>query len=139
MSFGSITSVEVGVYGRKPDFLSSKIRLKKNVVRSIFEARDMRVKYHYRVKSNFFPRLGETATTDDAIRSFAETGALVAARNDTEEQAGNRDSGTIIDPAGLIDHEALSRVREIARALRREDEAGDQKNDRDNGQELAHT
>src|SRR3974390_799631 len=54
-------------------------------------------------------------------------------------QAGDRDSGTVIDPAGLIDHEALGRVREIARALRHEDEAGDQKNDRDNGQKLAHT
>jgi hypothetical protein len=32
----------------------------------------MRVKYHYPVKSNFFPRLGETATTDDVIRSFAD-------------------------------------------------------------------
>jgi len=60
-------------------------------------------------------------------------------RDDTEEQAGDRDSCTVIDPAGLIDHEALSRVREIARALPHEDEAGDQKNDRDNGQELAHT
>jgi hypothetical protein len=60
-------------------------------------------------------------------------------RNDTEEQAGDRDSRTVIDSAGLINHEALSRVREIARALRHEDEAGNQKNERDNGQELAHT
>jgi hypothetical protein len=58
---------------------------------------------------------------------------LVAARNDTEEQAGDRDRRTVIDPAGLINHEALSRVREITRALRHEDEAGDQNNDRDNG------
>jgi uncharacterized protein (TIGR02246 family) len=34
---------------------------------------------------------------------------------------------------------ALSRMREIARTLPHEDEAGDQKNDRDNRQELAHT
>jgi len=63
----------------------------------------------------------------------------VAARNDTKEQAGDRDSGTVIDPARLIDHEALSRVREIARALPHENEAGHQKNDRHDNQELAHT
>jgi hypothetical protein len=38
---------------------------------------------------------------------------LLAARNDTEEQAGDRDTGTVIDQAGPIDHETLCRVREI--------------------------
>jgi len=67
------------------------------------------------------------------------THPALAARKDRKEQAGDRDSGTVIDPARLIDHEALSRVREIARALPHENEAGHQKNDRHDNQELAHT
>jgi hypothetical protein len=66
-------------------------------------------------------------------------GPLLAARNDTEEQAGDRDNGAVIDPADLIDHEALSRIWEIARTLPHEDQAADQKNDRDDGQNLAHS
>jgi hypothetical protein len=72
------------------------------------------------------------------MRRINQLSRRSAVRNDTEEQAGDRDNGAVIDPAGLINHEALSRIREIARALPHEDESGDQKNDRDDGQNLAH-
>ena len=42
------------------------------------------------------------------------THPALAARKESKEQAGDRDSGTVIDPARLADHEALGRAREIA-------------------------
>ncbi len=85
------------------------------------QRRHVRTFRRHRVgQRTFFPRLGETATTNDVIGHSPISPLLVAVRHNAEDQASDRDSGTVIDPAGLIDHEALSRVREITRALRYE-------------------
>ena len=96
---------------------------------------DLSADAHRHSVETIFPRLGETATTDDVIRSLARAGALtqrinenarLLSRNDENDEAGDRNGGAVIDPAGLADHEALGRIGKIARALPHEDEAGEQ-------------
>lgn len=82
-----------------------------NVTLVVDAMTDLSADAHRHSVETIFPRLGETVTTDDVIRSLANRthrqGPLLAARNDTEEQGGDRDTGTVIDSAGLVSQKKL--------------------------------
>jgi hypothetical protein len=96
-----------------------------------------------------FPKLGETATTDDVLKLLAErphvtardrapAGRSLPPRNNDKDQPEDCYAGAVIKPTGLADHEARRRIGKITRALPDKDKSHDQKKHPDEGQQRLH-